>query len=122
MQKGTEEYRAYHRVAKNRFYHKHRLAIRARRRETAYGLPPGGYEKLLIAHGGRCAICRGSGTAKGRGMHVDHDHACCPESAKSCGFCIRGILCDKCNTGLGKFKDSPLLLRLAAEYLERFKR
>ena len=40
---------------------------------------------------------------------VDHDH--------QTGY-VRGGLCSNCNLGLGHFKDSPELLRLAALYLE----
>jgi hypothetical protein len=42
--------------------------------------------------------------------HTDHNH----ETG-----CFRGILCGNCNTGLGKFRDAPHLLRLGADYLER---
>ena len=66
----------------------------------------------------RCAICR-TNVPSGHGWHVDHDHACCPENGRSCGKCVRAILCSECNTGLGKFRDNPAVLRAAADYLER---
>jgi hypothetical protein len=50
---------------------------------------------------------------------IDHDHRCC-SGRKSCGKCIRGILHRKCNAGLGLFRDDPVALRLAAEYLETY--
>ena len=34
------------------------------------------------------------------GRNVDHAHTCCP-GKESCGDCIRGIVCFRCNTGLG---------------------
>ena len=52
----------------------------------------------------QCLIC---GLEKS--ILVDHDH--------STGE-VRGGLCVNCNFGLGHFKDSPELLRLAALYLE----
>jgi len=32
----------------------------------------------------------------------------------------RGLLCTRCNTGLGQFLDNPLLLLRAIEYLAKY--
>lgn len=56
-----------------------------------------------------CELCGGPPTGRG-GLHLDHCHA----TGK-----FRGWLCSKHNTGLGLFQDDPVLLRRAAEYLER---
>ena len=42
--------------------------------------------------------------------HLDHNHAT---------NLFRGWLCNNCNSGLGMFKDSSVLLNLAIEYLGR---
>ncbi len=60
--------------------------------------------------------CAGCGTPDP--THVDHDHACCP-GKRSCGKCVRGLLCRQCNIGLGAAKDSVETLRTWIEYLER---
>lgn len=56
-------------------------------------------------------------------LHVDHDHACCPRadsgSASICGQCVRGILCNNCNTGLGMFQDNPAIMLTAINYLAK---
>lgn len=63
-----------------------------------------------------CPICLRSGLP----MNVDHDHACCPDAdSKTCGKCVRGLLCRYCNFGLGRFDDDPDRLWRAIEYLLR---
>lgn len=86
-----------------------------------YGLTKDQFEALLQRQGGTCAIpgCTETGVetrAGKRMLHVDHDHACCP-AGRSCGKCIRGLLCFRHNTGLGKFGDSVEGLLNALEYL-----
>ena len=87
-----------------------------------YGLTPEQYNAMLVAQGGRCAICPatepGGGGNGASCWHVDHNHACCP-GRKSCGTCVRGLLCSKCNMVLGLMKDDPDRLRRASDYLEQ---
>jgi hypothetical protein len=88
-----------------------------------YGITEAGYDAMLAAQGGVCAVCgqppKPEGVRAASRLHVDHDHACCP-GVKSCGKCIRALLCLTCNHGLGNFYDDPALLRRAADYLERY--
>jgi hypothetical protein len=77
------------------------------------------YRARLETQGGKCAVCRVDAPTdfRTRRFHVDHDHACCPTSSKTCGKCTRGLLCHACNTGLGNFKDNPERLLAAVAYL-----
>lgn len=61
------------------------------------------YEEMYERQGGVCAICR-KPEIPGRSLAVDHDRKCCPGD-KSCGKCIRGLLCFRHNTGLGKIEE-----------------
>lgn len=71
------------------------------------------YEAMLIAQGGGCAIC--GNPPKSVRLHVDHDHACCPENGKSCGRCIRGLVCYPCNGKLSVLEsDATYAVRLRA--------
>lgn len=52
--------------------------------------------------------------------NVDHNHSCCP-GRKSCGKCVRGILCRRCNRVLGLLNENPLLLpSYLLEYLKKY--
>lgn len=81
-----------------------------------YGLEPFDFMTLMERQSGKCAICKADfDDVSPHSIHIDHDHSCCP--GKSCGECVRGILCDRCNVGLGNFKDNPVLLEAAIVYL-----
>lgn len=82
-----------------------------------FGLTLEAYDDLLLRQEARCAICRTAEPGGRHGTwHVDHDHTCCPHG-KSCGGCIRGLLCQNCNIGLGHFLDDPARLMAAVQYL-----
>lgn len=81
-----------------------------------FGLTESDYTRMLEEQGGVCAICGGPEPNDSR-FSVDHDHMCCP-GRKSCGRCVRGLLCRQCNTGIGNLGESPDTLRAALEYLE----
>lgn len=82
-----------------------------------YGIGLAGYRELLASQGGKCAVCEAhEPNGRGKRFHVDHDHNCCP-GPRSCGACVRGLLCDTCNVGLGSFRDNVDHLMAAAAYL-----
>lgn len=105
-----------------RGYQRNVEKIRASKREQAYrlnyGLTRDDVDRLLAAQDGKCKICRQppNPVHKKPKLHVDHDHKCCP-GKKSCGKCVRALLCGNCNTALGLLKEDPLVLAAAAAYV-----
>jgi Recombination endonuclease VII len=70
------------------------------------------YQRLMDACGGVCQLCGKAETRKHPSgqvheLSVDHDHSCCPGD-KSCGRCIRGLLCSACNFALGRVETMGL--------------
>ncbi len=72
-----------------------------------------------------CEICGRLGLPH-KQLHMDHDHNCCPVQRypdgstmyfKTCGKCIRGVLCDRCNGTVGLYEAG----RLRDEYPDREK-
>jgi hypothetical protein len=43
-------------------------------------------------------------------LNVDHDHACCSSHQRTCGKCVRGIVCASCNIHLGKLEKGTIAL------------
>ena len=82
-----------------------------------YSISSKEYEEMLERQDGVCAICEKSQLHKR--LSIDHDHDCC-EGKKSCGKCIRGLLCDACNKGLGMFKDNVPTMESAIKYLQKY--
>lgn len=81
-----------------------------------YGLSPEANTALLEAQGGGCAICGITASESPHPLVVDHDHSCCP-GKRSCGKCVRGILCRACNVALGNLNDEPRRVLSAYQYL-----
>jgi hypothetical protein len=69
-----------------------------------YGISAEEADLMLAEQDGLCAICQTAAA-----VHVDHDH----ESGA-----VRSLLCFNCNGGLGQFRDDPVVLRAAADYVE----
>lgn len=83
-----------------------------------YGITLVQLEQMVSNQDSRCAICLREFT-EDRVPNVDHDHDCCP-GEMTCGKCIRGVLCRRCNhVLLGAANDDPQLLRRAANHVER---
>ncbi len=71
-----------------------------------YGIDGAEYDARHADQQGRCALCKKPQSTKGRVKHlaVDHDHA----TGR-----VRGLLCTRCNHGLGWLESLPLDLILA---------
>lgn len=71
-----------------------------------YGLTQEAYNRMLQEREGKCDIC--SKTETRRALSVDHRHV---------DGMVRGLLCGSCNVAIGLFKENPIILKRAAEYL-----
>jgi hypothetical protein len=88
------------------------------RYETAnakkYGLSLERYREIAY---GECAICGEKCATRDR-LAIDHDHECCPDPGRSCGRCVRGGLCMRCNLLIGHMESAgPLVVVQAAQYI-----
>ena len=117
----TSQCRTCRRGHSRRYYHANKTAQRQKAREYAqnvrYGKPLGWYAEQLTRQGGLCAICDASPESAKRAFAVDHDHKCCP-GRQSCGKCVRGILCVRCNTTLASVEGTDGWIQRVYEYLE----
>jgi hypothetical protein len=109
-------------IARNRKYNHDRRAAGIREspelrkkhnckyRITSYGITEAEFTQILAAQGNACGMCR-EPFEEGQLIHVDHDHACCPVKNRSCGKCVRGLLCHGCNVSLGHIERKYDLAR-----------
>jgi hypothetical protein len=84
---------------------------RTRHLKSAYGISPEEYSSFLESQGGVCGNC-GTSNPGGKLNHfrVDHCHAT---------GAIRGLLCQRCNIGLGYLGDNIAGLQSAVHYLSK---
>lgn len=73
-----------------------------------YGLSGEAYGALYVAQAGCCAICGRHESV--RALCVDHDHVT---------GVVRGLLCGRCNRGIGLLDDGAAGVALAVAYLSR---
>lgn len=76
-----------------------------------YNITDEEYESIWEEQEGKCAVCGTPEKDLDRKLFIDHCH--------NTGA-IRGLLCGKCNSGLGFFNDSVSLITKAAKYLEAY--
>ncbi len=88
---------------------KQKAVFASHRKRTCkkYGLTVEAYDAIWAAQDGMCAACHRTEAEAGlQKLCVDHDHACCP-GKRSCGKCVRALLCSDCNRALGILNDDP---------------
>lgn len=86
-----------------------------------YGITLDQYHQMLEDQNYSCKICGLKESTFRKRLSIDHDHFCCPiesTAGRSCGKCIRGLLCHHCNAALGNVKDSIEILQKMIEYLK----
>ncbi len=127
----TAEYKLKNPNKKKESYIKNKVKIRERAKiyrqnnpdackntflKKEYGITLNDFKLKLKEQNNVCAICEQPEQATYKGIKkkdlaVDH----CHKTGE-----IRGLLCSKCNTGLGVFKESPELLNSAIKYLKKW--
>jgi len=80
------------------------------RRLKQFGITEEEYTEMVVSQDGKCDIC-GQHPSK-KSLCVDHDH----KTGK-----VRGLLCDKCNTGIGNLEDNITYLKNSIKYLKKHK-
>lgn len=89
---------------------KGKAASRKWRLKNVFNITEEVFEELFDSQNRSCAIC-GTETPTGYNWHIDHCHA----TGK-----VRGILCSKCNQGIGLLGDTAERVKKAYEYLQQF--
>jgi hypothetical protein len=91
---------------------KNPLAQKLRQRKShlwqRYKITLADYDRMLSEQDNKCGICGKDYTINGRNLDVDHCHL----TGK-----VRGLLCNPCNSAMGKVKDNPEILRTMYKWL-----
>lgn len=92
------------------------------RLKSIYNISEDAYNWLAFSQNYLCHLCeevdcRINKDGLAYNLSVDHDHRCCPEN-KSCGACVRHLLCMKCNTLVGIAESKPKLYHLLQDYID----
>jgi len=113
----TKEYFHHHSGYKDKLHPSCKECVKINRKKNnskeiwyqrAYGMSVDDFTEIRTKQGGKCKIC---GMCIGK-LYIDHDHIT---------GVVRGLLCNNCNTALGKFNDDIELMKKAIRYLENGK-
>lgn len=74
-----------------------------------YGVTEADYLKILAEQNGVCKICQQNSHLKSGRLALDH----CHKTGR-----VRGLLCTRCNAGIGMFNDDLERIKKAIAYLE----
>ncbi len=99
-----KNYRAKNKMRIKNYRKKHSKAFKGYQLKAKFGITIAEYEALASKQKHKCAICD-----ERLKLVVDHCHKT---------EIIRGLLCNKCNVGLGHFKDDVKIIESAIKYLE----
>jgi hypothetical protein len=113
INKKNKRYRIKHRKElnkKNRQYHANHIEeIKNSRKQHLYNITQEQYNELFYKQNGNCAICGKNQSELKKVLSVDHNHI----TGK-----VRGLLCSKCNFGIGNLNDDINMLTQAIIYLK----
>ena len=103
MNQYNADYQTKDRDERPEFYRAREFA----REMKKYGTTVEWYRDKLIEQSGICALCKHLSHHHGtiQRLQVDHSHDCCDLKTKSCGKCLRGLLCADCNIRLAPVED-----------------
>ena len=86
------------------------MKTRNRHLKRNFGITLDDYDRMLKSQNNRCAICNSTSTSNKYHKYFAVDH--CHTTKK-----VRGLLCTRCNAGIGYMKDDIERLQKAIAYL-----
>jgi hypothetical protein len=89
---------------------KRRVIMQKENYKRRYGLTIEQKQELIDKQNSKCAICKDD---------LKHTHNVCVDHNHETGS-VRGILCRKCNLGIGHLQDSITVLKAAIKYLSHY--
>ena len=113
----TDKIKTYGRLYNQKNAEVLRVKARKHHLKRKYNLTLEQWEEILAAQGYKCAACERPYEESSQ-FHTDHDHACC-ETQYSCGACIRGLLCHRCNQALGLMQENHQAILNLANYVKK---
>jgi hypothetical protein len=112
----AQKYKVNQRKFSNKYYKNNKnKALKCTKNwnlKKKYGITIEQYNQLHTKQGGLCAICQQPQSKYKRNFHVDHDHS----NGK-----VRGLLCVKCNYGIGCFNENLELFDKVKDYIMKYK-